>query len=154
VRGRSEDGGAGLPGGDRRRKGPSTGTRKQNWYCNLALRADKKTHLAMLADCVLAKSIKGRWVMKALVRVILAVGILAAWSKGDFVLVWILALVELAMMKTVLLAVLLMGIAGVAFGGFHSKADYVVVIGGGAIAVYLHFARHRGWLLLRPSREV
>jgi hypothetical protein len=114
----------------------------------------EENYLAALSDSVVAKSVKGRWVMKALVRVILAVGILAAWSKGDFVVVWMLALIELAMMKTFLLALVLAGLVGLAGKGLHSRADYAVTVVFTAVAVYLHVARHRGWLLRRPWREV
>ena len=96
--------------------------------------------------------------MKALVRVILAVGILAAWSKGDFVVVWMLALIELAMMKTALLALVLLALGGAVFGGLFKPnvnyTDYAIAAGLAVFAIYLHVARHRGWLLRRPWREV
>jgi hypothetical protein len=95
--------------------------------------------------------------MKALVRVILAIGILAAWSKGDFVLAWILALIELSMMKTVLLALVLLTLGGAVFGGLlkpnANYTDYAIAVGLAVFAIYLHVARHRGWLLLRPWGE-
>jgi hypothetical protein len=121
------------------------------------LRADKETRLAGPSDSVVAKAIKGRWVMKAFVRVILAVGILAALSKGNFWLVGILVLIELSMMKAVLLAFVLLALGGQVFIRLlDSKAgflDYAIAVALAVFVIYLHAARHRGWLLLRPWGE-